>query len=311
MKIVPFLKEHAEAAQALALQNYNEERESVPILPAFEAVSALDEFAENGIGVAALEGGKFVGFLCGCDPWQGGIGAGKDVLCTFSPIHAHGSVKENRARIYQNLYAAAAEQWVRNGILMHGVALYAHDEDAVRAFFEYGFGKRCMDLICTTEGGGKMPETEVHFAERTGEQRAELCILRRALQTHMAQSPCFMAETAAETEAYLHRVETDGRRTFTAEKDGEVIAFLDISEDGENFSTEFENMWNICGAYCVPKHRGTNAMRGLLEHVKAALKAENIPLLGVDCESINPTANRFWQKFFRPYTCSVTRRIEI
>lgn len=186
MKIVPFLKEHAEAAQALALQNYNEERESVPILPAFEAVSALDEFAENGIGVAALEGGKFVGFLCGCDPWQGGIGAGKDVLCTFSPIHAHGSVKENRARIYQNLYAAAAEQWVRNGILMHGVALYAHDEDAVRAFFEYGFGKRCMDLICTIEGGGKMPETEVHFAERTGEQRAELCILRRALQTHMA-----------------------------------------------------------------------------------------------------------------------------
>ena len=52
MKIVPFLKEHAEAAQALALQNYNEERESVPILPAFEAVSALDEFAENGIGVS-------------------------------------------------------------------------------------------------------------------------------------------------------------------------------------------------------------------------------------------------------------------
>lgn len=82
-----------------------------------------------------------------------------------------------------------------------------------------------------------------------------------------------MAETAAETEAYLHRVETDGRRTFTAEKDGEVIAFLDISEDGENFSTEFENMWNICGAYCVPKHRGTNAMRGLLEHVKAGFKS--------------------------------------
>ena len=52
-------------------------------------------------------------------------------------------------------------------------------------------------------------------------------------------------------------------------------------------------------------------MRGLLEHVKADLKAENIPLLGVDCESINPTANRFWQKFFTPYTCSVTRRIEI
>lgn len=311
MEIVPFLKEHVEKAQALALQNYNEERENVLILPAFNATPALDRFAENGLGVAALEDGKFVGFLCGCGSWKGGMGAGRDVLCTFSPVHAHGAVKENRARIYQNLYAAAAEQWVRNDILMHGVAFYAHDENAIRAFFEYGFGKRCMDLICTTDGGGRMPETEVHFAERTGEQRAELCILRRALQTHMAQSPCFMAETAAETEAYLRRAETDDRRTFTAEKDGEIITFLDIAEGGENFSAEFENMWNICGAYCVPKCRGTDAMRGLLEHVKAVLKAENIPLLGVDCESINPAANRFWQKFFAPYTCSVTRRIEI
>lgn len=311
MKIVPFLKEHVEAAQALALQNYNEERESVMILPAFEATPTLDKFAENGLGAAALEDGKLIGFLCGCAPWKGGMGAGKNVLCTFSPVHAHGAVKENRTRIYQNLYAAAAETWVQNGILMHGVALYAHDEDAVRAFFEYGFGKRCMDLICTTEGGKTMPETELHFAERTGERRAELRVLRRALRTHMAQSPCFMAETEAETEAYLRRAETDGRRTFTAEKDGEIIALLDITESGENFSTEFENMWNICDAYCVPEHRGTGAMRGLLEHMKTALKAESISLLGVDCESINPAANRFWQKFFAPYTCSVTRRIEI
>ncbi len=311
MKIVPFLKEHVNAAQALALQNYNEERESVLILPAFEATPALDEFAGNGLGAAAVEDGKLVGFLCGCEPWKGGMGAGKDVLCTFSPVHAHGAVKENRTRIYQNLYAMAAKTWVQNGILMHGLALYAHDEDAVRAFFEYGFGKRCMDLICTTEGGERVPETGLRFAERTGEQRADVRDLRRALKRHMAQSPCFMALPAADVEAYLNRAETDGRRTFTAEKDGKVIAFLDVAADGENFSTEFENMWNICGAYCTPEHRGTGAMRGLLEHVKATLKAENISLLGVDCESLNPAANRFWQKLFTPYTCSVTRRIEI
>ena len=60
MKIVPFLKEHVNAAQALALQNYNEERESVLILPAFEATPALDEFAGNGLGAAAVEDGKLV-----------------------------------------------------------------------------------------------------------------------------------------------------------------------------------------------------------------------------------------------------------
>lgn len=311
MKIVPFLRGHANEAHLLALENYNEEREKVMILPALDAVPALDAFAENGLGMAAVENGKLVGFLCGCAPWKGGMGAGKDVLCTFSPVHAHGAVRENRVKIYQDLYAAAAEMWVRKDILMHGIALYAHDENSIWAFFEYGFGKRCMDLIGTTEDGGKIRETGLHFAERTGERRAGLCVLRRALRKHIVQSPCFMAETEAEINAYLHRTETDGRRIFTAEKGGEVIALLDITESGENFSTEFENMWNICGAYCVPMYRGTGVMRGLLEQVKAVLKAENVSLLGVDCESINPAVNRFWQKFFTPYTCSVTRRIEI
>lgn len=32
--------------------------------------------------------------------------------------------------------------------------------------------------------------------------------------------------------------------------------------------------------------------------------------LGVDHESYNPTANRFWPKYFEEYTNSVTRKLE-
>ncbi|MCI9073092.1 MAG: hypothetical protein HFH80_09920 [Lachnospiraceae bacterium] len=39
------------------------------------------------------------------------------------------------------------------------------------------------------------------------------------------------------------------------------------------------------------------------------LKAEGYTRLGVDYESINPTAWGFWNKYFEAYTYSLTRRI--
>ena len=40
------------------------------------------------------------------------------------------------------------------------------------------------------------------------------------------------------------------------------------------------------------------------------LKKEGFCRLGVDYESFNSTANRFWPKYFEPYTKSVVRRID-
>lgn len=39
-------------------------------------------------------------------------------------------------------------------------------------------------------------------------------------------------------------------------------------------------------------------------------KAEGYLLLGVDCESFNPTARGFWLKYFTPYTYGLVRRID-
>lgn len=49
----------------------------------------------------------------------------------------------------------------------------------------------------------------------------------------------------------------------------------------------------------------------LLSYVVKVLKEEGFEYIGVDFESYNPTANRFWGKYFREYTNSVTRKIEL
>ena len=91
--------------------------------------------------------------------------------------------------------------------------------------------------------------------------------------------------------------------------DGKVLAYIDITGEGENFVGYDKKMRNIHGTYCVPEFRGQNVIQDLLEHVIRTLKTEGFELLGVDHESTNPTANRFWRKYFTDYTCSVLRKI--
>ncbi len=85
---------------------------------------------------------------------------------------------------------------------------------------------------------------------------------------------------------------------------------MDIKDNGENCVTEYDKMLNIQGAYCLPEYRGKGVYRDLLEYVIEKLQDEGYTLLGVDHEPFSSTANRFWRKYFLPYTCSVVRRID-
>ena len=78
----------------------------------------------------------------------------------------------------------------------------------------------------------------------------------------------------------------------------------------ENFITQLPKIKNICGAFCLLQYRGQMVMQNLLNYMIEILKKEGYKYLGVDYESFNPTAYHFWTKYFEPYTCRVTRRIE-
>jgi GNAT superfamily N-acetyltransferase len=99
-------------------------------------------------------------------------------------------------------------------------------------------------------------------------------------------------------------------RYFAAKVNGKPIAYMKLSDSGENFATEVDDIINICGAYCEPEYRGTGIYYNLLCHVMRELKREGYRLLGVDCEGFNPTARGFWTKYFTEYTHSLVRRID-
>lgn len=310
IQIRDFKKEHIEEAQTIAISNYLEEHAAVPILPEIDRLPELTGFADNGLGVVMFDDGKMTGFLCCYEPWEKAFNS--TARGTFSPIHAHGAVTANRDMIYKRLYQTAAEKWIGSGITYHAISMYAHDTQAINAFFTYGLGQRCVDAIRPLDQFEFTSHTDVTFkefkkyeAEKIDETISEtisekIYQMKKMYIAHMKKSPCFMHCSVKNRES----------RLFAAIHDGKPAAYMEIMDDAETFVSEHSSMKNICGAFCMPEYRGKGVAQGLLNHIISALKTEGYERLGVDFESFNPTANSFWPKYFTAYTKSLVRRID-
>ncbi len=309
MEVVTFTREHLAKAQELALENYREERETVGVLPQMDTVPDLSDFADNGLGVVAVESERMLGFIGCFNPWEQAFDS--KARGTFTPIHAHGCVKENRDKIYQRMYQKVADTLVKKGVLYHAIGLYEHDKDAIYAYFHNGFGHRCSDAIRKMEVLSHIKPVEgIVFEEIASGEAKVVRELRRELSIHMGESSCFMYTAENEFENWVKERECNGNRLFVAKEDGKPIAFIEISDEGETFVADHKKMQNICGAFCLPEYRGKHIFQNLINYVIEILSKEGFEYLGVDYESFNPTAFHFWTKYFEPYTCSVTRRID-
>ncbi len=309
MKILNFEKQHIKEAAALALDNYQKERQFTKELPELCSVLDLSGFAENGLGVAAFENHKMIGFLCCCEPFDHAFRS-TDAKGVFSPMGANASVSENRAQIYAAMYQAAGAKWVRAGAVSHAVCLYAHDEALWRQFFQYGFGLRCVDAIRPMEPIDCEPCGVYEFFEASAAECHLIYPLYLALYRHYCSSPFFMNRTPKTEEEFEADFKKDDVRYFAARKGGKLCAHLKISSTGETSAAAGNTYRHITGAYCLPEHRGKGVYQNLLNFTIESLKKEGYSRLGVDFESFNPSGSRFWLKYFSAYTNGVVRRID-
>lgn len=309
MYIVDFEKKHVEEAIAIAFANYYEEQTFVKELPQIIDWLDLSSFAENGLGVAAFEGERMIGFLCACSPFDNAFRA-TDVRGVFSPMGAHGVISENRAKVYEAMYQAAAVKWVKAGAVSHAICLYAHEEASQLQFFRYGFGLRCLDAVRFMESIPCKTSEGYEFEELKQEDFVLVYPLYLALYEHYRESPFFMNRTPASEKEFLVSSGEDEGRYFVAKQNDRLCAFVKIAANGETFVASGSGYRHIRGAYCLPEHRGKGLYQNLLNFTIGVLKSEGYTRLGVDFESFNPTARGFWLKYFSAYTHSVVRRID-
>lgn len=309
MDILDFEKKHVKEAMELALADYDVERQYVKELPQVCDIPDLYGFAENGLGVAAFEGERMIGFLCCCEPFDNAFRA-TDVRGIFSPMGANAAIGENRSKIYASMYQAAGEKWIKTGAVSHAICLYAHDEELQQQFFRYGFGLRCLDAIRTMELIDCESCSGYGFTELSKAENHLVYPLHLALYRHYCKSPFFMYRKPETLEEFIAFSMQEEARYFVAEQNGKICAFVKISVPGETFVARGDTYRHIEGAYCLPEHRGKGLYQNLLNFTISVLKRENYTRLGVDFESFNPTARGFWLKYFAPYTNGVVRRID-
>ncbi|MDR1001950.1 MAG: GNAT family N-acetyltransferase [Oscillospiraceae bacterium] len=231
----------------------------------------------------------------------------------FSPVHAHAAT-DNNAKIYERLYQAAADKWVKAGARSHAIALYAHEDLSLRLFFRYGFGMRCVDAIREIIHISTQPRSTFTVSELNENQFPAMHTMYTMLQQHLHSSPIFCGGSSASApvliEDFMEKNVRQQARYFAAYNKDIPIAYLKISPHGENFVSDAPEVMNICGAYCLPEYRGTGVFEHILDAVQDVLFADGYIRLGVDFESYNPTAWGFWNKHFTPYTYSVVRQID-
>ncbi len=306
--VLDFNEKHIEAAGRLALMNYSEEKAIVTELPTIDKFPDLMPFVKNGLGVVAFYDDEMIGFLCWYNPWDKAFKS--TAKGTFSPIHAHGTIKENRGMIYRRLYQSAAEKLIKHKVTYHAIGLYAHDVEAITSLFSYGFGLRCIDAIRTMDNFKYNKNKDVNCCELPKSEVIQVREMRHMLSEHLGLSPCFMCSSPQDFSSWIARAEKRDSRVFVTKVGKQPISFIEITNGGENFATETSDMLNICGAFCLPEFRGSGVIQSLLNYVITILKSEGCRKLGVDFESFNPTASGFWLKYFTAYTNSVVRRID-
>ena len=309
MQIVDFTAAHMEQAPQIARQNYETERGFTPALPPLNKLPDLTLFGENGLGVAAFDGDIMLGFLCSISPFPN-VFRSTDAVGVFSPMGANGAISKNHEKIYAHLYQAAGAKWARAGASSHAICLYAHDTEARTQFFRYGFGMRCIDAIHGADEISTPFCTGFDFTELAPDEFLQVLPLDQKLDSHMAASPTFISRPSNTESSLMNNAVQNSHRYFVARTDSAVIAFLRADRMGETFVCENPEYMHITGAFCLPEYRGEGIQQNLLNHMIRTLKSEGYTRLGVDFESINPTAYGFWLKYFDAYTYGVVRRID-
>lgn len=301
-------------AAMLAIREFQEEKKHCPCLPSADfsdnIKGVISWLCGQGHGKAAICDNKLVGYILFAGPWDGFIGNVKGV---FSPLggSAFSYEYEKRDRIASKVFESIAKELSELNVYSYALSRYAHDEETAKAFILNGFGIRCSDAVL--ELSDKIPvinSGKARFCELSADNFHQVKRLQRGLHKHLAGSPAFCPTVGTDFEHWFENwIKRETMRIFVAKVNENIIGFIAVDNTGENFITEYRDMKNICGAYFDENFRGGPA-KELLSYICNTLKTEGNTHLGVDYETLNPTALNFWQKAFTPYTYSFARRLD-
>ena len=322
-KICDFTVDYITQAQELLRQGYERERAHIPFMPPFsetaDKTGELQWFAGEKLGFCAVKDDELLAFFCYYPPFKGVYNTVTE-YGSWSPLHAHGikqmDEKQTEA-VWSRLVQAAMERGAKEGSTYHSATLFRHETVLRDILHMYGFGNRCADSMLKVDDyqmSKNSMQENVTVRQTTPDDFSVLRSLRRELSYHLTKAPCFCLHNEAQFEEYITDRETsEGLVTLGLYNSAdELVGLIDTTEDdGENFVSQGSGILNISGMFVREDYRGKGYARLLVDAAVEEAKNLGKPVLGVDYETMNPTARCFWEKDFTPYTISLVRRVDV
>lgn len=304
-------KKFVEEALVLALGEYKAECSKVMQLPVIDFTNQLRKnltvLFQKKYGLVAMEDGKVIGYLVFEGPWDGFFGNCKGA---FSPLGGSAFSGINRGKLSSQLLSAVTEIMVKEEeVTSFALSRYANDTEVGKSLVLNGFGIRCSDAIMKLSEHRRRGyyNSNISFLELKNDEKRLILDLRLGLTKHLLKAPVYFPTHIGN---YMEWFSKEEIRVFAASIKNEIIGFISFQDEAETFVTETACMKNICGAFVKEEYRGKNVATDMLSFICNVCDNEGVEYLGVDCETLNPTALRFWGKHFENYTYSYHRRID-
>lgn len=268
----------------------------------------ISDIFNSKYGLVAIEDEKLVGYMIFWGGFEGHFG---NVKGSFSPLFGSAFGGRNRQKTASLLFENVSKIMIKDGICSFAICKYAHDKEIAESFVLNGFGIRCSDAIRNLSNVDELKMDSGCRYEEISYQKANILLdLKNGLIKHMNSSPIYFLSAQFTDEEFAQLCEKRKNRFFVAYNCDRPVAYIEVDEEAETFISEDSEILNICGMYVECKYRNSSVAKELLAYTMQRLANEGVRYLGVDCETLNPTALRFWSKYFERYTYSFVRRID-
>jgi GNAT superfamily N-acetyltransferase len=295
LEIVPFTDAYLDDAAALLAARHARHRAAEPLLPGgldFRAEVEGEWRAEGADGVFASRGAEPVAYLIAspltvgdAPPWMRANVAGLAI--------------EGDREAMRDVYAAAAQRWVDDGLTRHAVFVPSHDAELVDAWFRLSFGASSYLAMRETGSNGEEPfDADVEIRAGTREDYEEAARLELEMSKAMLPSPSFSGvPLQAFDEILAEWREDDGSayELFVAERDGRVVGHVLLYRRPPDLRVPKESI-DLAQASTEPEARGTGVGRALTAHVIRWAHEHDYPVMTTDWRLTNLWASRFWPR---------------
>ena len=293
-EIVPFSDEHLDGAAALLAERHARHRAAEPLLPEITDFRAQveREWAKEGTsGAAALAGDEVVGYLLG--PRH------EDPIGPHVWSYVAGQAVRD-PELVRDLYAAAAERWVEEGLTRHFVYVPALRE-FVEPWLRTSFGISAA-LATRETAGASGPPADVAVTVRlsTPEDTPVAAAYDRLLGLHLQRSPSFGSMPVGDDQEYLddwRNLHQEPEHThFVAERDGRIVGHLLLyRRPADNLRVPPDSI-DLANCATEPGTRGSGVGLALTAHALRWASENGYPTMITDWRMSNLEASRFWPR---------------